>query len=147
MIRFAQQTQARQDRGQGAEQSLGQPDTQDRARIAAIGQRREKQLITFISDNPKKGEKPVKVSLALDSHGTVSGLHDSDFASPKELGKILAGAPQCQECIVRQLFRYAYGRKESGADRPVIQKGLEIFRSSQFQFKELMVYLAESLAT
>ncbi len=113
----------------------------------AIGQRRENQVITFISDHPKKGEMPTKVSLPLDSHGTVSGLHDSDFASPKELGKILAAAPQCQECVVRQLFRYAYGRKETGADRPAIQKGLEIFRISQFQFKELMVYLAKSLAT
>jgi hypothetical protein len=113
----------------------------------AIGQRREKQVITFISDHPKKGERPTRVSVPLDSHGTVSGLHDSAFASPKELGKILAGAEQCQECVVRQLFRYAYGRRETGADRPIIQKGLEIFRTSQFHFKELMLYLAESLAT
>jgi Protein of unknown function (DUF1587)./Protein of unknown function (DUF1592)./Protein of unknown function (DUF1595)./Protein of unknown function (DUF1588)./Protein of unknown function (DUF1585). len=113
----------------------------------AIGQFREKQLITFISDHPKKGEKPTRVSLPLDPRGTVSGIPNSDFASPAELGKILAAAPQCQECVVRHLFRYAYGRKESGADRPVIQKGLEVFRASQFQFKELMMFLAKSLAT
>jgi hypothetical protein len=113
----------------------------------AIGQYREKQLITFISDHPKKGEKPTRVSLPLDSRGTVSGIPNSGFASPAELGRILASAPQCQECVVRQLFRYAYGRKESGGDRPVIQKGLEIFRATQFQFKELMMFLAKSLAT
>jgi hypothetical protein len=112
----------------------------------AIGQRREKQVITFISDHPKKGEKPVKVSLPLDSHGTVQGLPNSDFASPKELGEILAATPQCQECVVRQLFRYAYGRKETGADRPTIQKGLAAFRASQFRFKELMMFLAKSLS-
>jgi hypothetical protein len=112
----------------------------------AIGQRREKQVITFISDHPKKGERPTRVSIPLDSHGTVSGIPNSDFASPKELGKILAAVPQCQECVVRQLFRYAYGRKETGADRPIIQQGLEVFRSSQFRFKELMMFLAKSLA-
>jgi hypothetical protein len=112
----------------------------------AIGQRREKQVITFISDHPKKGERPTRVSVPLDSHGTVSGIPNSDFASPKQLGKILAAAPQCQECVVRQLFRYAYGRKETGADRPIIQQGLEVLRSSQFRFKELMMFLAKSLA-
>jgi hypothetical protein len=112
----------------------------------AIGQRRDKQVITFISDHPKKGERPTRVSVPLDSHGTVSGIPNSDFASPKELGKILAAAPQCQECLVRQLFRYAYGRKETGADRPIIQQGLEVFRTSQFRFKELMMFLAKSLA-
>ncbi len=112
----------------------------------AIGQRREKQVIVFISDHPKKGERPTRVSVPLDSHGTVAGIPNSDFASPKELGKILAAAPQCQECVVRQLFRYAFGRKESGADRPIIQQGLEIFRNSQFRFKELMMFLATSLA-
>jgi hypothetical protein len=113
----------------------------------AIGQRREKQVITFISDHPKKGEMPKKVSIQLESQGTVSGIPNSDFASPKDLGRILAQAPQCQECVVRQLFRYAYGRKETGADRPTIQKGLEIFRNSQFRFKELMMFLARNLAT
>jgi Protein of unknown function (DUF1592)/Protein of unknown function (DUF1588)/Protein of unknown function (DUF1595)/Protein of unknown function (DUF1587)/Protein of unknown function (DUF1585) len=113
----------------------------------AIGQRREKQVITFISDHPKKGERPTKVAVALDSRGTVMGIPDSDFSSPKELGRILAAAPQCQECVVRQLFRYAFGRKETGADRPVIQGALEAFRGSQFHFKELMMFLARSLAS
>ena len=99
-----------------------------------------------VPDNPKKGERPVKITVALDTRGTVMGIPNSDFASPKELGKVLAEAPQCQECVVRQLFRYASGRKESGADRPTIQKALETFRGSQFRFKELMMFLARSLA-
>jgi hypothetical protein len=112
----------------------------------AIGQRREKQVITFISDHPKRGEQPTRVAVALDSRGTVMGIPNSEFASPKELGRILAETPQCQECVVRQLFRYAFGRKESGADRPTIQKAMETFRGSQFRFKELMMFLAKSLA-
>ena len=70
----------------------------------------------------------------------------SDFSSPRELGKILSESAQCQECVVRQLFRYAFGRKESTGDDPVIQKGLEVFRSSQFRFKELMIFMGMSLA-
>lgn len=112
----------------------------------AIGQRRDKQEIIFYSDHMKKGEKPVRVSLDLDARGTVLGIPNSDFASPRELGKILSGSPQCQECVVRQLFRYAFGRKETGDDRPTIQKGVEVFRGSQFRFKELMMFIAKSLA-
>ncbi len=112
----------------------------------AIGQRRDKQVITFISDHPKKGERPKKVAVALDSSGTVLGIPNSDFASPKELGKLLAASPKCQECVVRQLFRYAFGRKENGADGPAVQKALATFRDSQFHFQELMMYLATSLA-
>jgi hypothetical protein len=112
----------------------------------AIGQQREKQVMTFISDHPKKGERPTRVSLPLDSHGTVTGIPNSDFSSPRELGAILARSPQCQECVVRQLFRYAFGRKETGADRANIQKAVETFRGSQFRFQELMMYLAKQLA-
>ena len=112
----------------------------------AIGQKREQQVITFVSDHPKKGERPKKVAVPLDARGTVLGVPRSDFTSPAELGSILAAAPKCQECVVRQLFRYAYGRKEAGADRETIGKAAEVFRGSQFRFQELMMFLAKSLA-
>ena len=111
----------------------------------AIGQRREKQVISFYSDGVKHKESAPKVAVALNSQGTIAGLPNSDFGSPKELGKILARAPQCQECVVRQLFRYAFGRKETSADRPIIQRGLEAFQASHFQFTELLAYMARSL--
>lgn len=112
----------------------------------AIGQRRDRQEIVFYSDHMKKGEKPERVWLDLDARGNVLGIPNSDFSSPRELGKILSESAQCQECVVRQLFRYAFGRKESTGDGPVIQKGLEVFRSSQFRFKELMIFMGMSLA-
>src|SRR5262245_31407270 len=62
----------------------------------AIGQRREKQVIMVTPDNPKKGERPVRLTVALDTRGTVMGIPKSDFISPRELGHILAEAPQCQ---------------------------------------------------
>jgi hypothetical protein len=53
----------------------------------------------------------------------------------------LAKSAQCQECVVKQYFRYTSGRVEGPADRPVILKALEEFRNSQFRFRELVVSL------
>jgi hypothetical protein len=57
------------------------------------------------------------------------------------LGAVLAASPQCQECIVKQYFRYVTGRTETPADRPLIRKVLEDFRKSNFQFKEMIISL------
>jgi len=54
----------------------------------------------------------------------------------------LARTQQCQECIVKQLFRYMAGRQDTPADRPRIAGALERFRSSGFHFRELIAYLA-----
>jgi hypothetical protein len=89
----------------------------------------------------EKKQKPEKVSMPLDTSGDVAGLQNAAFSSPRELGRILAGSSQCQECVVKQLFRFAMGRKDAAADRPVIRKAFEDFRASGFQFQELMVAL------
>jgi hypothetical protein len=112
----------------------------------AIGGRREKQSITFMPDHEHRKEKPIKVELDLDSRGSIVGMSDSGFTTPRELGQLLGASPLCQECMVRQLFRYAYGRKEIPSDAFVIRKGLEVFRNARFRWKELMIFVAESLA-
>ena len=56
---------------------------------------------------------------------------------------MLAGSPQCQECLVKQLFRYQSGRLETIADREVIRRSFEDFRASQFRFKEVIIALAK----
>jgi hypothetical protein len=85
------------------------------------------------------------VELDVDTAGKVSGLANSDFRAPRELGTILAASAECQECIVKQFFRYAYGRKETAADEPVLKKAAEVFRGSQFRLKDLIMFLARSL--
>ena len=89
---------------------------------------------------------PGTVELDLDTRGSVAGIRDSDISSPKQLGRILAQRPECQECIVRQLFRFGFGRRETGADRAVIQAAVARFRDSQFRFKELMIALVSAYA-
>jgi hypothetical protein len=52
---------------------------------------------------------------------------------------VLASSVVCQECIVKQVFRYATGRHETAADQPAIKRSLEDFRNSGFRFQDLMI--------
>jgi hypothetical protein len=112
----------------------------------AIGKRREKQTIKFFPDRKAKDQTPKTMTLDLNTSGKVSGLANSDFQTPVELGQILANSRDCQECIVKQLFRYAYGRRETDADQKIISGASAAFRDSQFRFKVLIMFLARSLA-
>ena len=117
-------------------------------RFDAIGARREKFQLQFTTGRRGEGggrRAPVKtVSLDIDPAGYVAGIPDSQFTSPSQLGAVLAKSVQCQECIVKQYFRYTVGRMETPADRPLIRKVLDDFRDSQFRFKELIVSLMRS---
>lgn len=112
----------------------------------AIGKRREKQSIKFFPDRKAKDQTPVVVELDLDTAGKVAGLPNSDFQTPRELGLILAKSSECQQCVVKQLFRYAYGRTEREEDGPLLQKATEVFRGSEFRLKRLIMFLAASMA-
>lgn len=108
----------------------------------AIGRHRDKQRVVF---RPARGEKDtpdVTVDLDLDTSGHVAGIKESAFSTPRQLGKILAASPQCQECVVKQLFRFAAGRHETISDRIAIRKAYEDFQRSGFLFQELLVSLS-----
>ncbi|MDX1983816.1 MAG: DUF1592 domain-containing protein [Bryobacteraceae bacterium] len=111
-------------------------------RFDAIGARRDKFQLQFpIGARGERRGQFKTVALDIDPGGYVAGLPDSQFTSPSQLGAVLARSAQCQECIVKQYFRYTVGRMETPADRPVIRKVLDEFRASQFRFKELIVAL------
>jgi hypothetical protein len=86
------------------------------------------------------------VELDVDTAGKVSGLPNSEFRTPRELGLILAKSADCQQCIVKQLFRYTYGRQETVEDGPLLQKAADVFRNSEFRLKHLIMFLAASMA-
>jgi hypothetical protein len=113
----------------------------------AIGMRREKHKLLFFpsaTGGAARRAKPTEVELEIDTKGFVAGLDNSQFTTPRELGEMLARTPQCQECIVKQVFRYMAGRLDTPADRPLLRQAVDTFRKSEFRFKELMVYLAKS---
>jgi hypothetical protein len=113
----------------------------------AIGMRRETQKLLFYnahSAEEAKHAKPTEINLELDTRAHVAGIQNSDFTSPRGLGEILAKTPQCQECIVKQVFRYMLGRTDTPADRPVLKQATDDFRNSGYRFKELLIALIKS---
>lgn len=116
-------------------------------RFDAIGMRRETHKMLFypnLTGLAGRRAKPKEIHLELDTKGWVAGLKGSDFTSPRGLGDLLANTPQCQECLVKQVFRYMAGRQDTPADRPVLSQTTEEFRQSGFRFKELLVSLIKS---
>src|SRR5260370_13014927 len=110
----------------------------------AVGAKREKFTLQFFSAREKgagKRSAPKTVELDIDGKGYVTGIPDSQFSSPAELGAVLGKSAQCQEGVVKQYFRYIAARLETPADRPMIRKSLGNFQRSQFRFKELIVSL------
>ncbi|HEY2019244.1 MAG TPA: DUF1592 domain-containing protein [Bryobacteraceae bacterium] len=108
----------------------------------AIGQRRDKLKLTFgetYGETKDPKSRITTVELPLDTSGQVAGLPNAAFTSPKQLGALLAAAPQCQECIVKQYFRYLSGRTETPADRPLLSKVVDDFRKSGFHFQEMVI--------
>jgi hypothetical protein len=112
----------------------------------AIGMYRDKQKLTFYADlhgAAARKAKPVEIELALDTAGQLAGLPQPQFSGARELGRLLANTPQCQECIVKQVFRYYSGRLDTPGDQPMIRRALEVFRNSGFHYKDMVVSLIE----
>jgi hypothetical protein len=107
----------------------------------AIGARREKAKLVFYPLDRKSKEPPKTVEIDLDTSGWLAGVPDSRFSSPKELGGILARTPECQECVVKQYFRYVAGRPETAADRPMLRAVTARFRDAGFRFQDMVVSL------
>ncbi len=112
----------------------------------AIGAFQKKMVLQFPADRTDgaRGRRPKIKELDIDPSGYIQGMEDSAFSTPRELGRLLAGSKTCQRAIVKQLFRYAFGRQETVNDQSVIDALLARFRDSGFRFRELIVALATS---
>ena len=114
----------------------------------AIGRFRSHQSVTIhpTADELKtrRKTKPTIHELAIEARGSIRGLANSDFSSPRELAERLANEPACHRCIAKQVFRYALGRAEQSGDRDTIEALTERFRHSQFRFPELIIAVATS---
>ena len=108
----------------------------------AIGRWRDRELIEFEISRRNTAEK--NVELPIDAAGEIAGIANGAFAEPKQIGRLLADSRVCQECIVKQAFRYAFGRLETPGDRETIKTAFAAFRDSGFRFKELLIALVRS---
>jgi hypothetical protein len=111
----------------------------------AIGAFQPKMTLQFSARGDEgRGRRPTMIELDLDTTGYIQGVENSEFKTPKELGRLLAESPACQKCIVKQLFRYAFGREEAPSDQPVIEDLLAKFRASGYRFRELVIAVVTS---
>jgi hypothetical protein len=117
-------------------------------RYNAIGSYQEKMSFQFgrrrDDDDDSSRREPRTKELELDTTGYIQGVEDSSFSTPRELGELLASSKTCQKAVVKQLFRYAFGRHETANDQAVIEGLYEKFRDSGFRFRELIVALVTS---
>ena len=110
----------------------------------AIGRWRDQESVALPGRGAGGGRGGRQVKLPINTQGEIAGLPNSTFTDAKQLGTILAESPICQKCIVRQMFRYSYGRLETSADEPVIDQLFGKFKDSGFRFKALMTALVQS---
>ena len=115
----------------------------------AIGQYREQEMIPVprargVGAGGGGRGGPPPIPLEIDAQGEIAGLPNSNFSGAKQLGAILASSPVCQECVVRQMFRYSYGRLETASDEKTIDQLYDQFKASGFKFKSLLVALVQS---
>ncbi len=108
----------------------------------AIGAWRDQEMIELSGEGARRGGKPVNVD--INATGEIAGVPSSTFDDSRTLGRILASSPICQDCVVKQVFRYAFGRAETPSDRSTVAGTAVTFRSSGFKFKELLISLVRS---
>lgn len=74
---------------------------------------------------------------AIDGRGEVPGV--GTFKGPAELGALLAGSPLLDTCLVKQIFRFANGQRETADDDAIVQHVLAKFLASGARFEELLL--------
>jgi hypothetical protein len=111
----------------------------------AVGAKREQLVLEFRDkkDDDDEGVHAAKrtVNLPLNTQAYVAGIPNSEFTSPLQLGAVLAKSAQCQECVVKQYFRFQAGRTDAAEDRALLRMVTENFRDSGFRFKQLILSL------
>jgi hypothetical protein len=107
----------------------------------AVGAWRDKEKLEL---GAAEGPRRKLVEVEIDAVGEITGLPDSTFGDSRALGRVLASSPVCQDCVVKQMFRYAFGRPETPADRQSVAGAATAFRSSGFKFKEMLISLVRA---
>jgi hypothetical protein len=79
----------------------------------------------------------------VDASGEIVGVPGGKFNGAVELGRKLAEQDLVKQCVVRQWFRYAYGREEDRvADACTLEMLSRKFEASGYKLKDLMIALS-----
>ena len=84
----------------------------------------------------------------IDATGEVVATNDIDgtYDGAVELAAALANSTQVQECVASQWFRFAYNRTVTEEDACSMEQLNDVFRSSGFDVKALLVALTQTNA-
>jgi hypothetical protein len=79
----------------------------------------------------------------------VSGqIVEADIAGPfngaADLGRKLAGSAQVRDCVVKQWFRFGYGRSETPQDACSLETLKAIFAAGKYDVRELVIGLTQT---
>jgi hypothetical protein len=82
----------------------------------------------------------------VDASGTVNDTVDIDgmYSGGPELANLLASSAQVQNCVPTQALRYAWGRRETGADACSVAAVQKAFANSNGDLRELMIALTQN---
>jgi hypothetical protein len=86
-----------------------------------------------------------EAGMDVDASGEIRGLEDlnaqtsAKFNGPLELGRLIAGSPNAQACLARQIFRFERGGENGTADACAISKLQAAFRDSGFDLQRLLL--------
>jgi hypothetical protein len=109
----------------------------------AVGAWRDQEIVDiYAGAGESRRSKPVSVDIT--ATGEIAGIANSTFGDSRTLGRVLASSPVCQDCVVKQMFRFAFGRAETASDRATVTGTAATFRNSGFKFKELLISLVRS---
>lgn len=73
----------------------------------------------------------------IEGTGTLTGI--GDFKGPAGLADALTQSGQLEGCVVRQVYRFAMGRREMPADAALIDNLTEAFKSKNRGFRTLLL--------
>jgi hypothetical protein len=73
--------------------------------------------------------------------GTITATLDAngDYSSPVEFGRALAQSEQVRDCVVRQAFRFFYGREMEAADRCTTEQLVKAFAERDYRLDDLVL--------
>lgn len=80
----------------------------------------------------------------IDARGSLSGFDGFEFDGPFELAALLHDDPAVSQCLVRQLFRYGAGRRDTEADACTLDGLHQAFDDGGFSMPALIVAFVRS---
>jgi hypothetical protein len=83
-----------------------------------------------------------KPECPIPGEGAIEGT--GDFSGPAELAELLIGSGELEQCVVRQMYRFAHGRREQTADNVTLGKLSQGFADNGYDFAQLMVDLVST---